>query len=183
MTDPESRRAARTATIVAVPVTILVGVLAFWLLGGLAPAGSHDSASPRPTGTVSAPSHKLDARTAAVCRGFIAQLPGTVRGHHRRPVSSGAEQNAAFGQPPLLVSCGATAPSVPPTATVYGLSGVCFYAAKQPHRTVWTTIDRTVPVAVAVPNSYDSPGQWVAEFSDSISGTIHSSGRAPSGCG
>ncbi len=45
---------------------------------------------------------------AGVCRRSTAQLPATVVGRHRRPVS-GAEQNAAYGDPPITVACGVAA--------------------------------------------------------------------------
>ncbi|MGA8112891.1 MAG: DUF3515 family protein [Actinocatenispora sp.] len=184
MADPVSRGAARTATLVALPAALVVGALVFWLLGGFGGGrGASPTPTPQPSSTVRVDSSPLDGDAATVCRGFIAQLPGKIRNLHRRPVSDGVEQNAAFGQPPLLVHCGGPAASFPPTATVYGLAGVCFYADRQAHRSVWTTVDRRVPVTVTVPGSYSSPGQWVAEFSDSIAGSVRSADRIPTGCG
>ncbi len=184
MPDPVSRGAARTATLVAVPVAALVGVLVFWSLGGMRDGGSKTGTKPgpAPSGTVSAAAPHLSDRAATVCRAFIAQLPGKIRDRHRRPVSAGAEQNAAYGQPALRVGCGVARPSFPPTATVYPLSGVCFYASKVAGHSVWTTLDREVPVAITVPNSYSGPGQWAAEFSDTIAGAVPSAEHVPSGC-
>lgn len=187
MADADSRAAARTATLIALPVAVLVGVLAFWLLGGFGgrggtPSASH-SPSPQPTAPVAVPAPSLSASPGTVCRGLIAQLPGTIRDAKRRPVTAGPEQNAAYGQPPLTVACGVAAPKVARTATVYQLSGVCYLATKRPGGTsVWTTVDRTVPVAITVPGSYSGAGQWAAEFSDSIAGSVPSADSAPSGC-
>jgi Protein of unknown function (DUF3515) len=182
--DPVSKGAARTATLVALPVALLVGVLVFWLLGGFGGGKpeSSDSPRPRPSSTVSVQAPAVNDRARIVCRGFIAQLPGTVRDLNRRPVSAGPELNAAYGQPPIVVRCGVPAASFPPTATLYTLSGVCFYAAKQDAETVWTTVDRQVPVAVTVPNSYSGAGQWVTEFSDDIAGAVPSLDKLPAGC-
>ncbi|GAA3518520.1 DUF3515 domain-containing protein [Actinocatenispora rupis] len=185
MADEVSRSAAKTATLVALPITLLAGVLAFWLLGGFG-GGAKPKASPSPTPqpstTVAVPPRTLAEPATTVCRGFIAQLPGTVRGKIRRPVSAGPEQNAAYGQPPVTVACGVPAPKVAPTATVYALSGVCYLPTKTSAGTVWTTVDRQVPVAVTVPGDSGS-GQWAAEFSDTIANSVKSLAKAPSGCG
>jgi hypothetical protein len=186
--DSVSRGAARTATFVALPIALLVGVLAFWLLGGFGgPAKPKASASASPTVTspvtMSAP--PLAGAAILTCRAFVAALPDTVRKLPRRPVSNGVEQNAAYGEPPITVSCGVPAPSVAPTATVYAVSGVCWYAQRATggaKDTTWTTVDRTVPISVTVPGNYDSPGQWASEFNDTIISSVPSSKTAPAGC-
>lgn len=185
MADTDSRHAARTATLAAVPIALLAGVLAFWLLGGFGrgtPSAS-PSATPRATGTVPVPALTLSTHAQTVCRGFIATLPLTIRGQRQRPVSTGAEQNAAYGAPPIVVRCGVPAVTVPKTATVYRLDDVCYLATRQATGTVWTTVDRTVPVAITVPTRRSSPGQWAAEFSDTIAGAVPSVDHAPTGCG
>jgi Protein of unknown function (DUF3515) len=184
--DSVSRSAARTATIAALPVALLVGVLAFWLLGGFGGRTTvRPSASPSAmaTGPVPVSAPPLSGATILTCRAFIAQLPDRIRNLPRRPVSAGVEQNAAYGDPPIVVSCGAPAPSVAPTAYVWPLSQVCWYEAKAGSATVWTTVDRRVPVTVTVPATYDSPGQWVAEFGDTVASVVPSSASAPTGCG
>lgn len=187
MADEVSRGAARTATLVALPIALLVGVVAFWMLGGFG-GGTPDtsasrSATPQPSSTVSVAASALPDRAGTVCRALIATLPGTVRSLQRRPVSAGSEQNAAYGTPPLRLRCGVPTASVAPDATVYPLAGVCYIADKQSHRSVWTTVDREVPISITVPGSYDGAGQWVAEFSDSITGAVKSLHKAPTGCG
>lgn len=187
MADSASRNAARTATLVAVPIALLVGVLAFWQLGGFGggaakPAASR-SATPTATGPVTVSAPELTGGAILTCRAFVAALPDDIRKLPRRPVSDGVEQNAAYGDPAITVSCGVPPVTVPPTATVYSLSGVCWYAQKQPAGSTWTTVDRTVPVSVSVPGKYDSPGQWTAEFDDTIISSVPSAKTAPAGCG
>ena len=187
MADSVSRGAARTATLVAVPIALLVGVLAFWLLGGFGGTAARPTASasatPTATGPVTMSAPPLAGAAILACRAFIAQLPESVRQLPRRQVSNGVEQNAAYGDPPLTVSCGVPAPTVAPTATVYSLSGVCWYERKATGGTTWTTVDRTVPIAVTVPGRYASPGQWTTEFSDTIVNSVPSSKTRPTGCG
>lgn len=175
-------RAARVATLVAVPVALAVAVLLIWLTS----ARPEDDSPARPaTGTtapVSVAARTLAPRDMTVCRALLAKLPETVRGERQRPVTTGAEQNAAYGEPPLLVRCGVQAVTLPATSTeaVYPLSRVCWV----PDRTgrVWTTLDREVPVSVTVPETLSEPGQWVAAFSRYVA-TTPAGGSPPSGCG
>jgi Protein of unknown function (DUF3515) len=169
MADPASRRAALFAALVAVPVTVLVGVLAFaYFSSGTSTSDATPSASPRatvPTGAVAMPAPKLSPAHAQACLAFIAQLPSQLRNLPERHVAAGPEQNAAFGEPPVTVQCGAAEVRPAPTATVFPISGVCWFPTTGPNATVWTTVDREVPVAVTVPNTYSGSGQWAAEFS------------------
>src|SRR5213592_2457823 len=153
--------AARVATLAALPVALLAGVLAFWWLGGFTRAPE--------TGPVPLPAATLDAQTATVCRAVLARLPDKDGRLRRRPVTAGAEQNAAYGDPPVTVACGAVAvPSLPPTATIYHLSGVCWYASEAGDATVWTSLYHEVPVQARVPRAYEQPGQLVIQFSGPV---------------
>jgi hypothetical protein len=162
---------ARLATLAALPIALLTGVLAFWLLGGFG-AGRPEPAprpAPRATGPVDVPAQSLDPQTAAVCRAVVAHLPPAVGDLPRRPVTAGAGQSAAYGDPPITLSCGgAPAPSLAPTATVFPLSGACWTVQEQPDATVWTSLYRAVPVRVRVPNAYPQPGQKVIAFSGAV---------------
>ncbi|MDG4769668.1 DUF3515 family protein [Solwaraspora sp. WMMD792] len=192
--DRTTRQAAIWATVVALPLTVIVALAAF---SRLAPAGSDDdpgaaadpsaSASagvaPVPTTPVQIAAPALDERAEIVCRALVSQLPGTLRDLPQRRVTDGAEQNAAYGEPPITVACGVPAAQFPPTDLVYALDGVCWHAAEQADATVWTTVDREIPVRVSVPGSYDEPGQWVTAFADPLIETVPSDAdAAPRGC-
>jgi hypothetical protein len=154
-------------------VALLVGFLAFQALKPAEP-------KPQATGPVTMPAKALDGRQADVCRALLARMPEKVRDRQRRQVTAGQGQNAAFGDPAIMLACGGEAPSFAPTEMVYGLSGVCWMA--DPSGTMWTTVDREVPVVVLVPKDYDSPAQWVTAFSEPILAAIPPSANAPSGC-
>jgi hypothetical protein len=162
--DTTTRGAARTATLAAVPLALLAGVLAFWLLGGF-PARVA-------TGPVATSARPLTPEATVACRALVAKLPASVDKLRRRPVTAGAEQNAAYGDPPIVASCGA--PAIPSTVTdpLFEMSGVCWHPAQRSGATVWTTMDRAVPVAVSVPAKYQPPGQWVVEFSAPVRDTM-----------
>jgi Protein of unknown function (DUF3515) len=191
MADQITRSAARTATLAALPATLIVAVLLAWLLGGFGGRNSEPppieaAPSPRPgsTAPVSLPAPQLGERAEIVCRALLSQLPGSVRELARRPVTAGAEQNAAYGDPAITVACGGPAASHSPEATVYTISRVCWYPDEsQAGRSVWTTVDREVPVTINLPNEYEGAGDWVAEFSDTLVRTVPSAATTPSGCG
>ncbi|HET6211432.1 MAG TPA: DUF3515 family protein [Micromonosporaceae bacterium] len=173
MPGQPTRDARRIATLAAIPVALLVGLAVFAAQGGFARED---------TGPVTMAAPALGPRAAALCRALLAELPGSLRDRKRRPVTAGAEQNAAYGDPPITLGCAAgPAPSIAPETMVYGLSGVCWVAQLNSRGSVWTTVDREVPVTVTVPEAYSEPGQWVIEFSGPLVAAIPSI-SAPPGC-
>jgi Protein of unknown function (DUF3515) len=154
------------ATLWALPFAVLAGAIAWSLLG-------HAAAQAEAKGpvTMAAPSLAADAKQA--CLAFIAKLPAKIRTLDQRSVTTGAEQNAAYGSPAITVACGGPGVGkIDPTSTIYPMSGVCWYAAKTATGSVWTTLDRAYPVQVTVPTKYDSPGTWVTEFRDALVASI-----------
>jgi hypothetical protein len=184
MADPAARHAARLATLVALPVALLVGVGAFWLFGrhSAAPTGAGPSARPRATASVTMPAAALSGQAATVCRALVSQLPDTVRDLARRPVGAGTEQNAAWGDPPLTLACGVPPDAVGQTDFLPSLNGVCWHTRPVPGGTAWTTVDRQVPVTVTVPGQYTSPGAWVQEFTSAVTASVPSAATKPTGC-
>ncbi|HWH00332.1 MAG TPA: DUF3515 family protein [Pilimelia sp.] len=191
MADPIARGAAWWATAVAVPLALLTGVLLFTALGstGGPPAGGGGasaapaSPAPVPSTAVTLPAPGLTGRAALVCRALVARLPATVRGLTRREVAAGPEQNAAYGAPPITMTCGGTAPPVTPTDTVWLLNGVCWHQVGRPDGVLFTTVGREQPVAVTVPSAYPQPAQWAIDFSAPVRAAMPEvTGRLPTGC-
>jgi len=181
MADSQTRAAARLAVLVALPVAVLVGIASFWWMSGL---GAAKRVEPRPQSTtaVSATALPLTGAAAASCRDLIRTVPTALRDRPRRPVTAGADQNAAYGDPAITLSCGVPALTLPVGADVYLLSGVCWYAEPDGAATAWTTVDRDTPVRVRVPNSYTGQGQWVIEFSPAVTAALPRAPAAPPGC-
>lgn len=182
-----TRQAKLWATLVAVPVAVLVAIFAFNRISPDGPVGAPAPARTGPrvqsTAPVSMAAAPLSARAATVCRALLSQLPARVGYLAQRPVTAGPEQNAAYGDPAITVACGVPAPSFPPTELVYPLDRVCWHAAERPDVTVWTTADREVPVQVTVPREYDPAGQQVIAFSGPVISAVPSAKSIPSGCG
>ncbi len=182
--DPVRRRAARTATLVAVPVALVIAVVSLWIFGGFA-VFSRPAAPASPTlqasSLVSLPAPPLTGTAVAVCREVIAKLPSSVLGSPRRPVT-GPEQNAAYGDPPVTLACGVAAPRVTPTEDVTQLSGVCWVTRTGDSSTIWTTVDRSVPISVGVPGPRAGSAQKVIGFSAPIKQNDPVAATFPSGC-
>jgi hypothetical protein len=186
--DRTTRTAALWATVIAVPAALAVGFFALSTLPSGAPSAASPSASsaagPQPASTVpvemAAPALAEDVRTA--CRALTSQLPPAVRDLAQRPVSAGPEQNAAYGDPAITVACGGEQPSFLATDLVYPLNQVCWHATETADGTTWTTVDRQVPVSISIPERYDSPGQWTAEFSATVLSTLFARPDVPTGC-
>ncbi|MEU4780046.1 DUF3515 family protein [Micromonospora sp. NPDC023633] len=187
--DRTTRGAALIATLVALPVTLLVGGLAFAQLSpderaepAATPSATATTAGPQSTAPVEMAAPALAERPATVCRALLSQLPPTVNDLPQRPVTAGPEQNAAYGDPALTVACGGAEPAVGETEDVWTVNRVCWYATEQADATVLTTLDRETAVTVRVPRSYGQALQWVAPVSDTIVASVPSGGDAPSGC-
>jgi hypothetical protein len=194
--DPARRAAALWATVVAVPVTLIVGVVAFLTIMPENPDKTEKTAIPVPSTPVVMDAPRLDERTARVCLAVTSQLPEKIRDLPGRQVTAGPEQNAAYGEPPVTVSCGVPQPIMctTPEDTTPGcvamdtelliMNDVCWYAAPGAGAATITTMDREVAVRVTVPGSYENPAQWANEFSDTVVATVKSkaAGTMPSGC-
>ena len=177
--DQAARSARRIATLIAVPLALLAGFVAFQALKPQADAGDQ----PRPQSTTPVPmdAPALNERQEVVCRALISQLPGEIRDLRQRPVTAGVEQNAAFGDPAVTVACGTAKPEVGQTDKVFPLNNVCWFADKTGTR--WTAVDREVPVTVTVPSAYEAPGQWVMLLTNAVESTVPSTdGAVPTGC-
>jgi hypothetical protein len=187
MSDQITRGAARWATLAALPLAALAGVLVFSTLNGSgtpnATPATPAAPKPMPSTPVAVAAPKLSARQSTVCRALTSQLPAEIRGLPQRKVSAGAEQNAAYGEPPLTLSCGVPPAKFPPTDDVYSLNKVCWHAAPGAGGTVWTTVDREVPVQVTVPAGYEPAGQWTIAFANPVAASVLSLTKGvPSGC-
>ncbi|NUT34643.1 MAG: DUF3515 domain-containing protein [Hamadaea sp.] len=168
------------ATVIAVPVALMTGVLVFLLgMPGDQPPAEPNVAA---TGPVTVTAASLGERAEVVCRALVAKLPEKVRDARRRPVSAGPEQNAAYGDPAVVLTCGVPTPSFPATDDVWGLNGVCWHATRAAESTTWTTVDREVPVQVTVPGPADGSSQWVIGFANAIASAVPSAKTVPSGC-
>ncbi|HWS38755.1 MAG TPA: DUF3515 domain-containing protein [Actinoplanes sp.] len=194
--DRTKRVAALWATAVAVPVTILVGVIAFSVVKPDATAEEKQTPVAIPSTPVVMDAPQLAERASTVCLAVTSQLPAAIRDLPARRVSAGPEQNAAYGEPAITLTCGVEQPEtckvpndttpgcVPMDTELLIMNNVCWYAADSDGAATFTTMDREIPVEVTVPDSYKSPAQWANEFSDTVVKTVKSKALTdmPAGC-
>ncbi|MGC4747147.1 DUF3515 family protein [Micromonospora sp. DT201] len=184
--DRTLRGAALLATLIALPITLLVAVLAFTKLTpdtpAAAPTPSATAARVQSTAPVEMAAPALVARPATLCRALLSQLPTSIRDLAQRPVTAGPEQNAAYGDPALTVACGGTEPTFPSTDEVWTVNRVCWHLAEETEAAVLTTVDRETLITVRVPREYEQPLQWVSPISSTIVASVPSGGAIPSGC-
>jgi hypothetical protein len=187
MSDDEVRRgAARTATLVAVPLALVVLGVSVLVFGDV----GTDEPAPVATGPVAMEARELAPEVAAACQLLVANLPDTVAGRARRPVTQGAEQNAAYGDPAITLECGTALPAVGLTEEVFNLAppgengGVCWYPAAGGDATRWTTVDRQVAVTVTVPGASEGSAQSVVPFSAAVGANlpVRAADEIPTGC-
>ncbi len=180
--DRSAAPAGRVATLIALPVALVAGFVAFQLLKP-SPAPPAPAASPRviPSGPVTVAAAQLPADHAAACRGLLAKLPDKVRDLPRRPIVGATDQAAAYGE--VLLQCAGPQPSFAPTDLVYPISGVCWVPNEQGTR--WSTVDRSIPIVIELGagEAGEGSGQWAAAFSPAVATSIPAASAKPSGCG
>jgi hypothetical protein len=173
MSDPVTRRAARLAALIALPAALLAGVVAFRVLAG---REGGDGASPPAATTraattpVDVPAPSLAPRASVVCRALLAKLPDRLGELARRPVTAGAEQNAAYGDPAVTLACGTAGPTPPAGAQYFAINGICWYAEDGKDVRTWALQGREVPLVVRVPSAYT--GQDLVDLARPIRDTV-----------
>ena len=183
--DRTTRQAALWATVVALPLTVLVGVLIFVQLSpDPAPKPTPSPSAARPASNVPVPmaAPTLADWPATVCRAFLARMPDNLFGQQQRPVTAGPEQNAAYGDPALTVACGVPAPKVRPTERLWTVNQVCWQATPGETGLVLTTVDREVPIRLTVPPGHEQTLKWALPVSEAVALAVKSTPDAPSGC-
>lgn len=165
---------ALLASVSAIPIALLAGVLVFWLAPHDNPTstadGPHTSSAPQ-TGPVSVAPVANASQTATACRAVLARLPnqllgparpvriggdavgGTSDNHTERPPV--AEYAAAWADPAVVLRCGVGRPAaLTPSAELIGVNGVDWVADPGQKTTVWTTTSLPVNVELTVPDEY-----------------------------
>jgi len=158
----DRRSAARLATLIAVPVTVVllaVAVLAERHSGSgaepLAPASSAPATAKASKALPSvkvAPPPALSAAQQRACQDLISALPTDLGDLPARPVDSSSPYVAAWGEPAVTLRCGVRRPpSFIATADVQQINGVTWFPERRGATTAWVVVDRPVYVEVLVP--------------------------------
>ncbi|RBY82268.1 DUF3515 domain-containing protein [Blastococcus sp. TF02A-26] len=150
-------------TAIAVPVLVVLLVL----------ANLRDDEPADPPVDVSGPSTSARAdlpvlevpvppatpETDAACPRFMTDLPVELAGERSRPVRSDTPYAYAWGEPPVVLRCGVERPAgfVVGGPQLFVLNGVAWFVdTTDPDVNVFTVVDRSVYVELAIPSSIDS---------------------------
>jgi Protein of unknown function (DUF3515) len=155
-------------TVVAVPLVVVLVVLARVLGGDADTAGSGGGPAAQVEGTPSPERADLPPLPVAVppvtpeadasCPALMGALPLELTGEASRPVQSDSPYAYAWGDPPIVLVCGVDAPAgLEPTSPLIQINGVNWFVdTGHPDVVVWTAVDRAVYVQVTVSADTDS---------------------------
>jgi hypothetical protein len=176
----DRRSAARLATLVAVPVTLVL--LAVAVVAGLRAGSGTESVAPATSAPASAaalpsitiaPPPALSAGQQQACQELISALPTDLGDLRARPVDSPSPYVAAWGEPAVTLRCGiARPPSFVATADVQQINGVSWFAERRGSTTAWVVVDRPVYVEVLAPAAEASAP--VARLSTAVTAALKS---------
>ena len=176
----DRRSAARLATLVAVPVTLVL--LAVAVVAGLRAGSGAEPVAPTTSAPASAaalpsikvpPPPPLSAGQQQACQELIAALPTDLGDLPARPVDSSSPYVAAWGEPAVTLRCGvARPPSFVATADVQQINGVSWFAERRGSTTAWVVVDRPVYVEVLAPAAEASAP--VARLSTAVTAALKS---------
>ena len=135
----------------------------------LSVACSNDPGGPDPLVTVQVPAPAAtSAAVTTLCRALTQRLPESLgREVTRRPTGQ-RDRTAAWGQPPLTLTCGVAAPAGTPVPLV--LDGLPLRTVREADQIVWFTTDRAVTVRLDIPLSYESQADVVIPLVPALKG-------------
>ena len=107
-----------------------------------------------------APSLSLDPAAQDACRALLEALPEEIDpGVRRRPVEGTPPRLTAWGDPPVTLECGVALPDRPEEPVI--VNGVTWSVRDIGPGFRWTTTERSVNVAVEIPDAYDNGAELV----------------------
>ncbi len=130
------------------------------------------------SGAVSVDTPALHGADAAACRALVARLPARVADQDRRTVRPQGAPAAAWGDPPIVLSCGvARPPGLDRFATCQVTNGVGWYIPEKQITgnatdITMTTVGRAQFVQVHLPADYFPPATAMVDLAPAIKAAI-----------
>lgn len=110
---------------------------------------------------------EVDTRARQVCSEVIASLPRTVLNNPRRETTG--TLSAAWGSPPITLTCGIPLPSAMTTDTrCFEVNGVGWYAEEADGGWLFTTIGREIHIQLGVPVDYAPEADALVDVATAI---------------
>jgi hypothetical protein len=130
------------------------------------------------SGAVEVDSPDVDERTRAACARFLDQVPEKVGGQARRRTEPASAPAAAWGDPPIVVTCGVDMPDdFDAFSLCQEVNGVGWFIPEEadddPDADVaMTTIGYRPTVRIDLPADYRPPADVLVEVSDVVKATL-----------
>ncbi|NUS74127.1 MAG: DUF3515 domain-containing protein [Corynebacteriales bacterium] len=143
-----ARSPATLATLVAVPLALIAGIVVYL---NLREESSAEKPTTESTAAISVPSPAANS----ACAPIVDALPATLHEKNRRLVRPRQAQVVAWGDPAIVLRCGVDKPSAwTPTAQIIGVNGIEWVTETTEDGTIWTTVSLPVFVEITVPTAY-----------------------------
>ena len=107
---------------------------------------------------------------AAACAELVKALPAKVLDAERRETSPKSPLTAAYGDPPIEMTCGVTPPAgmAEAQSQCFEVNGVGWFAKQVENGFIFTTIGRSLYFEVAVPAKYAPQANALTDISDAV---------------
>ena len=106
---------------------------------------------------------------AAACTRMAAALPDEVRGQSRRTVEPTSDRTAAWGDPPIVLTCGVPRPpQLQPETTLLTVDGVDWFVQPLTRGTRFTSTGPVAYVQVEVPEDYTSASDALVDLNAAV---------------
>jgi hypothetical protein len=117
------------------------------------------------------------------CKALLAELPAAVADQESRAVTPSDAWAAAWGDPPIVLTCGVARPhGFDRTSTCTTVNGVDWFLPEEqldsesPVDLTMTTVNRAEHVEVRLPAEYWPPATALADLSDAVRTTTEKTG-------
>jgi len=130
------------------------------------------------TDKVAVDAPRLHGADAAACRALVAHLPSHVADQARRTVTPEGAPAAAWGDPPIVLTCGVARPAgLDRFATCQVANGVGWWIPEdqitgRPRDITMTTVGRAQFVQVHLPADYFPPAAAMVDLAPAVKATI-----------
>lgn len=124
-------------------------------------------------GAVEVADHSIQPGAEQVCAALVEALPEVVDDAVRREVEPAQPGAAAWGQPPIILRCGADEPTgLDPTLAVLDVSGVGWRSVGGEGGTFFYLDGRAAVVEVAIPDDYAPEAQVLVDLADAVRASV-----------
>lgn len=107
---------------------------------------------------------------AASCDALVKALPDRVLDGERRKTEPASPLTAAYGDPPIEITCGIAPPAdlAQSRSQCFEVNGVGWFAKEVGNGVIFTTIGRKLYLEVAVPAKYKPEANALTDVSDAV---------------